>query len=242
MGFGVFIHRSDSLYDDSPTERYQFPRQYLGRVEACVGDWIIYYEPRKVAGTRGYFAVAKVERVVPDPKASDMYLALIAPGSYLDFADPVPFSGAAGVVERGVLNTQGQISGRAQAAVRPLSASDFIRIVALGLKEDEPFLPRMDVTAPPFGVEEEQAPFEYGQARDRVRYLASRATRDRVFRSRVLRVYAKRCAISGLKLINGGGGRRWPRPISGPSTPTAPTASPTGSRSRAPFIGCSTAG
>lgn len=205
MGFGVFIHRSDSLYDDSPTERYQFPRQYLGRVEACVGDWIIYYEPRKVAGTRGYFAVAKVERVVPDPKASDMYLALIAPGSYLDFADPVPFSGAAGVVERGVLNTQGQISGRAQAAVRPLSASDFIRIVALGLKEDEPFLPRMDVTAPPFGVEEEQAPFEYGQARDRVRYLASRATRDRVFRSRVLRVYAKRCAISGLKLINGGG-------------------------------------
>ena len=32
MGFGVFIHRSDSIYDDSPAERYQFPRQYLGRV------------------------------------------------------------------------------------------------------------------------------------------------------------------------------------------------------------------
>lgn len=58
MGFGVFIHRSDSIYDDSPAERYQFPSQYLSRVEACVGDWIVYYEPRKITETRGYFAVA----------------------------------------------------------------------------------------------------------------------------------------------------------------------------------------
>lgn len=83
MGLGVFIHRSDSIYDDSPAERYQFPKQYLGRVEACVGDWIIYYEPQKVTATRGYFALAKVERVVPDPTSQGMYLALIEPGSYL---------------------------------------------------------------------------------------------------------------------------------------------------------------
>ena len=42
MGYGVFIHRSDSIYDDSPAERYQFPPQYLRRVEACIGDWIVY--------------------------------------------------------------------------------------------------------------------------------------------------------------------------------------------------------
>lgn len=42
MGFGVFIHRSDSIYNDRPAEQYQFPRPYLRRVEACVGDWIIY--------------------------------------------------------------------------------------------------------------------------------------------------------------------------------------------------------
>src|SRR3546814_5387111 len=93
MGFGVFIHRSDSIYDDSPAERYQFPSQYLSRVEACVGDWIIYYEPRKVAETRGYFALAKVQQVIPDPASAGMYLALIEPGSYLDLANPVPFSG-----------------------------------------------------------------------------------------------------------------------------------------------------
>ena len=113
MGFGVFIHRSDSIYDDSPAERYQFPSQYLGRVEACVGDWIVYYEPRKVAETRGYFAVAKVQRVIPDPSASGMFLALIEPESYLDFANPVQFNDANGPVERGVLNEQGKISGRA---------------------------------------------------------------------------------------------------------------------------------
>jgi putative restriction endonuclease len=99
MGYGVLIHRSDSIYEDSPAEHYQFPNQYLGRIQSCVGDWIIYYEPRKVADTRGYFAVAKIERVIPDPKAPGMYLALIEPGSYLDFANPVPFSGASGVVE-----------------------------------------------------------------------------------------------------------------------------------------------
>ncbi|WP_343609765.1 hypothetical protein [Novosphingobium sp.] len=80
MTKGVFIHRSDSIYDDSPAERYQFPSQYLGRVSACIGDWIIYYEPRKIRGTRGYFAVAKVAQVVPDPSAKGMFLALIEPG------------------------------------------------------------------------------------------------------------------------------------------------------------------
>ena len=58
MTFGIFIHRVDSIYDDSPAERYQFPAQYLARAQACVGDWIVYYEPKKVRDTKGYFAVA----------------------------------------------------------------------------------------------------------------------------------------------------------------------------------------
>jgi hypothetical protein len=63
----------------------------------------VYYEPRKVAETKGYFAIAKVQQIIPDPKARAMYLALIEPGSYLDFANPVPFSGPDGVVERAFL-------------------------------------------------------------------------------------------------------------------------------------------
>ena len=142
MTYGVFIHRSDSIYDDTPAERYQFPKQYLGRVEACVGDWIIYYEPRKIVDTRGYFAVAKIQGTVPDPNAEGMYFALIEPGTYLDFPNPVPFSIGNDVIERGVLNDGGRISGRAQSAVRPIFAENFNKMVDWGLTQNAALLPR----------------------------------------------------------------------------------------------------
>lgn len=204
MSFAVFLHRSDSIDDDSPAERYQFPPQYLRRIRACVGDWIVYLEPSKVRETRGYFAVAKVQQVIPDPGTPGMYIALIEPGSYLDFANPVPFNGPAGIVERGVLNDEGRISGRAQSAVRPLSPADFHRIVTAGLDEPETLLPRVGDNSRA-ELDEEQAPFVYEQERERVSQLTSRLVRDRVFRRIVLQAYDQRCAITGLKLINGGG-------------------------------------
>lgn len=205
MGFGIFIHRNDSIYRDMPAEQYQFPGQYLRRVQACIGDWIIYYEPSKVTDTRGYFAVAKVQQVIPDPAAPGMYLALIEPGSYLEFANPVPFNDATGPVERGVLNEQGRISGRAQSAVRPISPDDFNRITTLGLQEAVPLLPRLGERQSPLGFQEEQAPFEFDEPRHRANFTVSRVVRDRVFRTVVLRAYDRRCAVTGLSFINGGG-------------------------------------
>lgn len=204
MAKGIFVHRTDSIYDDSPAEQYQFPRQYLSRVSACIGDWIIYYEPSKIRDTRGYFAVAKVAHVVPDPKATGMYLALIEPGTYLDFPNPVPFNGALGLVERGVLNDHGKISGRAQSAVRPLSIEDFNRIIDLGLAEDGSFLPRIDEVYDNV-LREERSQFQFEIERDRVANFGSRLVRDRLFRRRVVAAYGARCAVTGLKLINGGG-------------------------------------
>jgi putative restriction endonuclease len=134
-----------------------------------------------------------------------MFLALIETGSYLDFVSPVPFSDADGVTERGVLNEDGRISGRAQAAVRPLSPSDFSRITGLGLNDHEPLLPRIGDAAQPVGFEEAQQPYEFEQTRERVAHLTSRIVRDRVFRRVVLRAYDERCVISALKLINGSG-------------------------------------
>lgn len=205
MAFGVFIHRSDSIYDDSPAEQYQFPRQYLGRAKACEGDWIVYYEPVKVSESRGYFAIARVQKIIPDLAAPGMYLALIEPGSYLDFVNTVPFRGPDGLVEAGLLNAEGKISGVAQAAVRPISPDDFQRILELGLDQRQPILPRVGEHIGQFGFEEEQAPFLYEEPRTRISLLTSRAVRDRMFRSVVLKAYDERCAISGLKLINGGG-------------------------------------
>lgn len=205
MTKGVFLHREDSIYNDLPAERYQFPSQYLSRASMFVGDWIVYYEPRRGPTAKGYYAIARVEQIVPDPAAPGMYLALIAPNSYLPFERPVPFSGPDGPVERGVLNDAGRISGRAQAAVRPVSLEDFNRILDLGFPDEEPLLPREGAPLEtPLGiVQEERAPFEV--ERERVAFYSSRIVRDRVFRRIVLDAYDCRCAITGLKFINGGG-------------------------------------
>jgi len=205
MAFGVFIHRTDSIYDDVPSERYQFPKQYLTRVQQCRGDWIVYLEPTKVKNTKGYFAVAKVLDVIPDPRNAGMHLAVIEQGTYLDFGDPVPFRDANEVVEQGVLNDLGKISGRAQAAVRSLSPTDFARIVERGLGTDADILPRIDPAGVAAGFTEDQTSFQIPSARERVNQLTNRAVRDRNFRKTVLRAYGERCAITGLRLINGGG-------------------------------------
>jgi putative restriction endonuclease len=132
-----------------------------------------------------------------------MYIAVIEPGSYLDFVNPVPFSGPAGVIEKGVLNPDGRISGRAQSAVRPLSAGDFNRIIQQGLDDTTPLLPRIGETD--IGFDEDRQPFLFEQDRERVASLVSRIVRDRVFRRIVLRAYDERCAVTGLRLINGRG-------------------------------------
>jgi len=207
MTKGVFLHRSDSRYDDFPEERYQFPKPYLSRASQFVGDWIVYYEPVK-AGKQGYFAVARVEKIIPDPTQRDMFLALIEPGSYLPFEVNVPFRDDAGWIEKGLLNDAGAISGRAQSAVRPLSNADFNAIVARGIPDEDSLLPRVgqydDISRSSL-IQEEAAPFIYDFERDRASYLTSRPVRDRVFRHKVLEAYDARCALTGMKFINGGG-------------------------------------
>lgn len=205
MSYCVFMHRPDSIYRDSPAEHYQFPKQYFARAVGSIGDWILYLAPSKSSGLKGYFAIARVQDIVPDPTSRDMFMAIIEPGSYLEFANPVAFNDASGPLERGLLNDSGRLSGRAQAAVRPVSASDFCRIVERGLDDPQPLLPRADQPEQPVGFSEGAAPFEFDQSRDRVQQLTSRVVRDRVFRKIVLRAYDERCAITGLKLINGGG-------------------------------------
>tara|TARA_B100000965_G_scaffold244367_1_gene205082 strand:+ start:149 stop:1036 length:888 start_codon:yes stop_codon:yes gene_type:complete len=201
MGYCVFMHRSDSIYDDSPAEQYQFPKQYLSRAEVADGDWIVYLEPSKIRNSRGYFAIARVSKIIPDPITSGMFLALIEPGSYLEFSRPVPFSNRSGPIERGLLNEKGQLSGRAQSAVRPISPDDFLRIIEQGIGQNSEILPRLDST----GLSEEQSPYLPENDRQRLRQLTTRTVRDRTFRQIILRAYDERCAVTGLKFINGGG-------------------------------------
>lgn len=132
-----------------------------------------------------------------------MFLAIIDPTSYLPFEHNVPFQAGGDYPERSVLNEAGRVSGRAQAAVRTIPAADFNRIVGLGLDTHEELLPRADTQIGVASVAEDQAPYEFEQ--DRVQILTKRTVRDRVFRTRVLKAYDRRCAFTGFQFINGGG-------------------------------------
>lgn len=202
MAKGVFLYREDSRYDDRPWAVYQFPEPYLSRASQMVGDWIVYMEPVK-AGRKGYHAVAKVDRITPDPTTPGMHLAIIDPTSYLDFDHNVSFQSDGDYPERSVLNEAGRVSGRAQAAVRTIPAGDFNRIVGLGLDTHDELLPRAGASLGLTSLTEEQVPYEFEQ--DRVQMLTKRTVRDRVFRTRVLKAYDRRCAFTGFQFINGGG-------------------------------------
>jgi putative restriction endonuclease len=195
---GVFVHRRDTHYDDRPDVRYQFPKQYLSRAQQFERDWAVYYEPLK-AGGRGFYALGFVERILPDSTSANMFVAQIKTGTYLDFAIPVPYRDESGnFVESGLSN--------AQAAVRPLSHVDFAAIINRGLRDDEPILPRVDLPMQEDDrLREVPIEFAFEQPRLRIESLVSRPFRDRIFRSAVIGAYGNRCAISGLKFINGGG-------------------------------------
>ena len=109
-------------------------------------------------------------------------------------------------MERGLYNDSGNISGRAQAAVRPISESDFNRILDAGLSNSDTPLPRIDQTnLNVLHLEEGQAVFEYKVSRERQILSGSLAIRSPIFRKLVLNAYDERCAFTGLKFINGGG-------------------------------------
>lgn len=192
---GVFVHRRDTHYDDKPDERYQFPKRYLKAATQIAGDWVVYREPVK-AGDKGFYAVAFVDKIVPDPTKQDHYLALIKPGSYLDFPYPVPHRLNGSLVESGLRNPQ--------FAVRTLSSQDFVRILNLGLADDQHALPRVDFLTSS-SVAEERLPYIIDDELERRKVLTSRTARDAAFRATVIRAYGKRCAFTGLQFINGGG-------------------------------------
>ncbi len=197
----VLLHKAESIYDDEPDRVYDFPKAYLKAVREAVGDWAIYYEPVK-AGRRGYFAVARIADVVPKPDAPDRYLARIAAGSFLAFDREVPRLVDGRVLEAALAEADGspKKGGAVQLAVRRVTEADFARIVGLGL---------------PQGLEAEEARRYDAEAafgdgaevfeRPVIERLESRLYRDVAFRRKVREAYDYRCAISGLRLRNGGG-------------------------------------
>jgi len=209
MAKGVFVHRSDSVYDGFPEEHYQFPKRYLKRAKAFEGDWIAYYERQKAKARRGYFAVVRITEIVPDVSKPDMFLALIEPGSYLQLERFVPHRDALGFMESNLQNPDGSLNrARIQWTIRPVSDREFGRILAFGHPSDDEALPRNDLathTGDTASLLGDAEPCFFDVRRERVAQLGSRIVRNRAFRRLVLEAYDSRCAITGLKLINGRG-------------------------------------
>ena len=203
---GIFRLPANPRPGEQPERSYALQSQWLRTATRLVGQWIIYQMPKPIDGGQ-YIAAARVEQIDADPDRENEFVARIARGSYLEFGRAVPFQHDGLAVERGLLDPDGRLNGdRTTRLVRAISDADFNRIVELGLVTEEETLPRTDGDEDepaPQSVSEEQSAWE--DPVDRATMLVNRKVRDRQFRERVLDVYGSRCALTGIKLINGGG-------------------------------------
>lgn len=201
MTNAVFTASESSAYDDLVEERYHFPRSYLRQVEAAVGDWIVYYEPRRTSGpnsatgSQAYFAIAKVAGVIEDKSLADHFYALMR--GFITFDSAVPFRDASGYRESKLLRADGKTNrGAFGRSVRELPREEFDDIVRRGFRlQAEPWEQVAEVA--------EEVP-DY-VSRPIVEVVTARKVRDVAFRRQVRTAYANTCAVTGLRLINGGG-------------------------------------
>jgi putative restriction endonuclease len=206
MTKAVFTTKVTPSYKDLPEVQYHFPRTYLNQARQAVGDYIVYYEPRRSSaelssfgGRQSYFGVARVTALIEDEALADHYYALV--DDYLDFDRPVPFSEGRDYYESFLKKADGTTNkGAFGRAVRLIPDDEFERILKAGFA---PILSRdngpAELMSP--GFSEPPAPFE----RPVVEMMVSRPFRQRSFMHNVRAAYSNRCAVTGLRLINGGG-------------------------------------
>ena len=196
MAKGIFITKVDPAYDDLPEARYHFPKMYLGQAQQIVGDWVIYYEPRRNSGRQVYFATARVDAIEPDAKLANHYYARVS--QYLEFPNPVPFRIGDKYFESGLRLPDGTVNaGLFQRAVHRLPDDEYGTIVEMGLQFN--LLDNGDVAV----LKAAEPETDYG--RRTVQAIVTRPLRDAAFQQVVRTAYDATCAMTGLKLVNGGG-------------------------------------
>ncbi|MFZ1097222.1 MAG: HNH endonuclease [Xanthobacteraceae bacterium] len=209
MTKAVFTTKVEPHYDDLPEDRYHFPRAYLRQVEVTVGDWIIYYEPRRTSadlqsrgGRQSYFATAHVQRIAPDPRREDHFYAYVA--DYLEFDRAVPFKDGELYYEQGLRRSDGGTSkGAFGRAVRTITDVEYDTILKSGfvrtLIESGSKPTAEGLTASAF--------YEVAKLFERpiVEMVVARPFRDAAFAVSVKAAYSNTCAMTGLQIINGGG-------------------------------------
>ena len=219
MAKAVLTTKVDPTYDDIPEVRYHFPRTYLNTIKRALGDWIVYYEPRRSSGQlsisggrQSYFAIARLVNVVPDPNKDGHFYAYV--GDFLEFDRPVPFREGGTYYERSLRKADGTTNkGQFGRSVRILEDAEYHQILTAGFAKvletaDRPFADDINTVArppaAPYGasVDPEEPEEQYRQI---ITSVSHRRFRDRAFSSAIKSAYGDTCAISGLRIINGGG-------------------------------------
>jgi len=206
MAKGIFTTKVSPTYDDLPEVRYHFPETYLNQVKQTVGDWIVYYEPRRpdgnlnrTGGRQVYFATARVTSIAPDQVRPKHFYAYVS--DYLEFSRDVPFKDATFYYESALKKEDGSTNkGAFGRAVRILPEAEYELISQAGyaqvLSEN-----KIESTQPSYGMHEASQEFQ----RPIIEQVVKRPFREAAFAKHVKDVYDQTCAMTGLKIINGGG-------------------------------------
>jgi putative restriction endonuclease len=205
----VLTTKVDPAYDDLPEERYHFPRTYLRQVEQAVGDWAVYYEPRRSTsnlassgGRQSYFATAKILRIEKDLAQENHYYAFVS--DYLEFDHPVSFKEGVHYFESALQKDDGGTNkGAFGRSVRVIPDSEYEVILQAGFTETlELTKPEADTRQEQLNVVEE--PIAYFE-RHIVERVVARPFRDAAFAMLIKEAYQNTCAMTGLRIVNGGG-------------------------------------
>lgn len=201
MANAVFTASESSAYDDQIERRYHFPKTYLRQAESAVGDLIVYYEPRRTTGPssatgrQAYFANARVIGIRSDPSRKDHFYADLI--EFTEFYKPVSFRADDVYYESLLKKDDGSTNkGAFGRSIRNIPNDEFERILSAGFS----------MQLEPWEIADRvaEAPEEY-VARPIIEHFISRPFRDAAFRRNVRSVYGNRCAVTGLRLVNGGG-------------------------------------
>jgi Predicted restriction endonuclease len=206
---GVFEVSGASRYNDKIAVRYHFPLKYLSQAQKCVGDWIVYRETRAEYGRMAYIAVAHFDRIDPDPETPGMFYARMS--QFLELDQAVSYRDETGRFAERFLRDMPDAAAAGRSlrgrSIRTLEGSDFAAIVNAGLAAtfDPANARRLELDeahADPATRALLAGPLSERRIEQ---VLMNRKIRDAAFRGLVLTAYDNTCAVTGLRIINGGG-------------------------------------
>lgn len=197
MSKAIFTTKVNPTYRDLPEVMYHFPKTYLRYVNAAVGDWIIYYEPRREdsmpggrAGRQAYFATALLTHLAQDPVNANHFYAYVT--NYIEFSSAVPFKRHGKYFENNLMKPDGSTNkGAFGRAVRLITDDEYQAIISAGMASIKDDI-----------VDElrDEPEFCFDVERPLIKQILERPFREIAFSISVKAEYESTCAMTGISV------------------------------------------